>query len=134
MRKIDTKAERTSILKWGKENGTHNPVPVAPKTLFAMLDRIEYLESSHRLIASASHAIVERAETAERERDTMLLALQAAEGWITMADHGDNCYLDEDHDLGKGCHCGQDSILNHISGALLRVAPDDEQERERGEQ
>lgn len=55
MSDIDLKAERDSILNWGKANGTHNPVPVMPKRLFALLDR---LESAER-----------RAEEAEKERD-----------------------------------------------------------------
>lgn len=72
MSDIDLKAERDSILSWGKSNGTHNPVPIMPKRLFALIDR---LESAER-----------RAEEAEKERqgavETLAAVVHAAGGEV----------------------------------------------------
>lgn len=46
------------------------------------------------------------------------MALERAQEWISGAPHGDNCYLDPDHDLGKHCECGKESVLAHIESAL----------------
>lgn len=56
----------------------HDAVYIAaanPWVMTKLLDRIEALESSAASIASSSLALVQRAETAERERDELRLAM-----------------------------------------------------------
>lgn len=44
-------------------------------------------------------------------------ALQAALSWINERGHGENCYLDPDHDLGKQCVCGKEAVVTLIEEA-----------------
>lgn len=52
----------------------------------SLLDRLESLESSTASIASSSLALVQRAETAERERDALLKAAKSVLSWVDCAD------------------------------------------------
>jgi hypothetical protein len=66
-----------------------------------------------RHLANINEAIATlSALTAEAGKGEGLL--DRAREWIGAQPHGDNCYLDPDHPLGRDCHCGKESILSAL--------------------